>query len=288
MSFVSRSGAPGWICAVTVARARSASASASESMSPGPSTRWSIAAAIRSPLCGSRSGVALDRRQRLVCHELGLEHDAQRLIDRLDLIKDRGDRPLDERHEADGADPHYLPGGRAPLDVAGERPGPHVEHPLVAAKLAVADVEGLVLDQEPDQLAVRRVDDHLARLRVAEARLGIREWPALVEAVQVRAGKPERLPLVEVRPQADVPVGEREHRLRLREHIEVERLLAHRPRRDLEGAVPDHRSSSSARSSTTTSAPCSKSAFAWPTRSTPTTMPKSPARPASTPASASS
>ena len=36
------------------------------------------------------------------------------------------------------------------------------------------------------------------------------------------------------------------------------------------------------------SAPCASSASRWPTRSTPTTKPKAPARPAATPASASS
>ena len=48
------------------------------------------------------------------------------------------------------------------------------------------------------------------------------------------------------------------------------------------------RSSSSARSETTMSAPCSRRALAWSDLFTPTTKPKPPARPASTPASASS
>ena len=49
-----------------------------------------------------------------------------------------------------------------------------------------------------------------------------------------------------------------------------------------------HDQSSSARSPTTTLAPFARSASAWPTRSTPKTTPKRPARPACTPASASS
>ena len=69
----------------------------------------------------------------------------------------------------------------------------------------------------------------------------------------------------------------------------MELALADRPRLDREHVGADHgRSSSSERSCTTTSAPCARSASAWPVRSTPTTQPKCPARPASTPASASS
>src|SRR5262249_3149783 len=97
----------------------------------------------------------------------------------------------------------------------------------------------------------------------------------------------ERLGFVEFPAQADVAVREREHRLRLREHVEIEVRLAHRPRLDRERRMRDHASNSD-RSSTTMSAPCSRRAAAWPARSTPTTYPKPPARPALTPASASS
>ena len=99
-------------------------------------------------------------------------------------------------------------------------------------QLAVADVERLVVDQQPDELAVGGVDDGLAVLRVAVAGLGVRQRARLVEAVEVGAGQPERLALVEVAAQADVAVGEREDRLRLREHVEVEDVLGDRPRLD--------------------------------------------------------
>ena len=51
------------------------------------------------------------------------------------------------------------PGGRDPLDAAAQDPGAEVEHPLVAAQLAVAHVERLVVDEQPDQLAVGDVDE---------------------------------------------------------------------------------------------------------------------------------
>ena len=78
---------------------------------------------------------------------------------------------------------------------------------------AVAQVERLVVDQQPDQLAVGDVDDRLAGLGVAVAGLGVRQRAQLVERVQVGAGQAVRLALVQVAAQADVPVGQGEHRL---------------------------------------------------------------------------
>jgi phosphoglycolate phosphatase-like HAD superfamily hydrolase len=73
------------------------------------------------------------------------------------------------------------------------------------------------------------------------------------------------------RESAQVPVGEGEDRLALGQHVQVQLLLAHGPRLGGVGVVSDHDEISSARSCTTTSAPCSRRACAWPDRSTPTT-----------------
>src|SRR5262249_32648141 len=122
---------------------------------------------------------------------------------------------------------------------------------------------------------------------------------------EVRAGKHVRLALVEVAAQADVPVRQREQRLALGQQVQVEMRLAQLPGVYRVRPLPDH--SRSSRSLTTMSAPWTSSA-PWVRehatacgvsgaraspgssldRSTPTTHPKAPARPASTPASASS
>src|SRR5262249_35786129 len=179
--------------------------------------------------------------------------------------------------------------GGDPFGAAAQHTGTEVQHPLMRAQRAVADVEGLVVQEQPDQLAVGDVDDGLPGLRQAVDRLGGGEGGVLGDAGGVAARQAARLPLVEVAPPADVPVGQREHRFRLRQHVQVQRLLAQAPWFHVEHRVLDHgRSSNSARSATTRSAPCSRSASACPTRSTPTTNPNWPARPAATPASASS
>src|SRR5271168_284397 len=159
------------------------------------------------------------------------------------------------------------------MRVSLQRAGPQVKHPLVAQQLAVANVERLVVDQQAQDLAIGDVDDGLSGLRVAVARFGVGQRPDFVERVQIRAGQAVRLAFVEVAANSDVPVGQREQRLRLRQHVEVQMGLAELPGFDGEGVIRDHRRaySRSPRSVTTTSAPWLRNSSAWPTRSTPTT-----------------
>src|SRR5262249_34823937 len=130
--------------------------------------------------------------------------------------------------------------GRLPLELSPKDAVAKVELPLVASKDAVPDVEGLVVDQEADDLAVGDVDHDLTGLRVAVAALRIGQRADLVEAVQIRPGEGVRLPLVEVPSEADVPVGESEERLRLRQHLDHELGLTKSPGLDGECGVRDH------------------------------------------------
>ena len=86
---------------------------------------------------------------------------------------------------------------------------------------AVPDVERLVVDEQPDDLAVGHVDDGLPDVGEAVARLRVRQRPVLVQRVQVRARQAVRLALVQVAAQPDVPVGQGEDRLALREQVQV-------------------------------------------------------------------
>ena len=65
-------------------------------------------------------------------------------------------------------------------------------------EVAVPDVEGFVIDQESQDLAIGDVDDRLAVLGVTETRLGIRQRSRLVERVELRTRNTERLALVEI------------------------------------------------------------------------------------------
>jgi hypothetical protein len=81
----------------------------------------------------------------------------------------------------------------------------------VASQRTKTDVEGLVVDQQPDDLAVGDVDEHLARFRVAIARLRIGQRARFVEAVEVGAGEAIGLALVQVRAQPNVAVAQGKH-----------------------------------------------------------------------------
>ena len=213
--------------------------------------------------------VVVARPVALVGEQARVDGDAQRLVDGLDLVGDGRDRARVEGHEPARRHLDRHAALRAPVQRARQRAGAEVELALVVVQVPAVDVQRLVLDQQPDELAVGHVDHALAVLRVAVGALAVAQRDRLVEAVEIGAAEGARLALVEVAAQAQVAVGDGEERLGLGQEVEVELGLAQAPGLGRVGVVVDH--SSSPRSSTTTSAPCCLSASAWPTRSTPTT-----------------
>ncbi len=189
---------------------------------------------------GGRAWVAAAVRHLLVGHQLGLGHQPDLALDRFHRVGDGGDGPLGQRHHPGRGDPDPRTRGRGPVRVPGQRACPQVEHAIVRVQRAVADVERLIVDQQPDQLAVGDVDGRLTRLGVAVARLGVRQRALLEERVQVRAGQAVRLSLVQVAAQPDVPVGEGKDRLALGEQIHVEPGLLQTPRLNPVCALLDH------------------------------------------------
>src|SRR6516164_6847345 len=105
---------------------------------------------------------------------------------------------------------------------------------------AVSHVEGLVVDQEAENLAVSDVDHGLAGLGIAVSRLRIRQRPDLIKAVQERARRKGRFTLFEVATQPDVPIGESEDRFRLPEQVKMQLALGNAPRVDGEDVRADH------------------------------------------------
>jgi hypothetical protein len=134
---------------------------------------------------GRHPGVAAREREGLIGHQFGLDHHPHTGLERLDLVGDGGHRALDQRHEARRAHADTTAVRRHPLDDALQEAGPEVQKALVGTYLAVADVEGLVVDEEADQLAVGDVDHRLPVFGVAETRLGVGQRAGLVDAVEV-------------------------------------------------------------------------------------------------------
>ena len=164
---------------------------------------------------GRHPRVGRGLRLVLVGDQFGLHGHPDEFADRLDDVLDGGDTAVGQRHQPGGRHLDLLARRRAPVRVAGQRPGPQVETPLVGDQFAVPDVERLVLDEQANDLAVGDVDDGLAGLRIAVAGLGVGQRPDFVEGVQIGAGQAVRLALVEVAAQPDVPVGQGEQRFRL-------------------------------------------------------------------------
>ena len=86
--------------------------------------------------CRRRARIARHRGGRLVGDQLGLHHHRQTAVERLDLVGDRGDGSLHERHEPGRADPDAALGRRDPLRGPPQHAGAQVEHALVACGAA--------------------------------------------------------------------------------------------------------------------------------------------------------
>jgi hypothetical protein len=82
-------------------------------------------------------------------------------------------------------DPDRAPRGRAPVRGSSQGSSAKIEHPVVDEQLAVTNVKGLVIDEQPDELAVGHVDERLTRLRGAVLALGLRQRTQLIKAVEI-------------------------------------------------------------------------------------------------------
>ena len=177
---------------------------------------------------------------RLVGDQLRLDHQLDLPIDRLDLVEHGRQRAVSQGHQTSRAHADGAVRGRLPFGGARQEAGLEVEHSLVGDELAVADIERLIFDKQPDDLAVGYVDQRLSRLGIAVRGLGVGEGHLLEDRVQICARGGVRLAFVEVGAPSDVSVGEREDRLGLAEPVEVQPCLADVPWLACEVVLLDH------------------------------------------------
>ena len=119
-------------------------------------------------------------------------------------------------------------------------PGPEIQHPLVCPKHPVTHVERLVIHQQPDHLAVGDIDHRLPRLRQAVRASAEGKGRSSYTPFRYEPGSPCGSPFVQVPPPADVTVRQREHRLTLGEHLQVQAGLAQAPRLNRKPRMLDH------------------------------------------------
>ncbi len=101
---------------------------------------------------------------RLIGHEVRLERHADGLLERFDLVFDGSQVAVGEGNEALAAHRDGTSRLGPPADLAMQYSGPQIEEPLVCLEVAAMYVEGLVLDQQPDHLAIGHRHDFLAVL----------------------------------------------------------------------------------------------------------------------------
>jgi len=178
----------------------------------------------------------------LVGDELRLDDHLHRVLKRLDLIHHRRDRTLREQDHPRRGNANQAPRRRNPLRHTPQHPGPQAEHTLVPAQLAVPDIERLILDQQPDDLAIRDAHHRLPILGITIPSLRTRQRPRLIQPSEIDPRQPKRLPLVEVRPHPHVPIGEREHQLCLHQEPKIKRSHVNRPPLNHKPRVLDHAS----------------------------------------------
>jgi hypothetical protein len=102
----------------------------------------------------------------------------------------------------------------------------------VGEQLAITNVEGLIIDEQSDQLAIGCVDQCLTRLRSAVLALGFQERTQLIETVEIRSRQSMWLAFVEISAHTDVTVGKSEQRLSLGQDFEIQSSFMKPPRLD--------------------------------------------------------
>ena len=65
-------------------------------------------------------------------------------------------------------------------------------------QVAVTNIKRLVIDEQPDKLAIGHVDQRLARLRCPVLALGFQQRTQLVETIEIRSWQPMWLAFVEI------------------------------------------------------------------------------------------
>ena len=162
---------------------------------------------------------------RLFSHHLRRDHDGGGRVEKRHTVGDGGDVPVGEGDQTPGRDQHLLACRRLPQDLAVERPGLHVEPSLVAQQVRIGQPEGLVVDEELDDLAVGHAEDGLAGFREAIGVFGIYDRPGFIEPIDEGAVFGIGAAFLRTSAHAEVSVAERQHRFQLGQEFGVKVLF---------------------------------------------------------------
>jgi len=200
-----------------------------------------------------------------------------------------------ERDHPGGVHDHGLAARGPPRQAAPQDPISEIQGAAELRQVGLGQAERLTVHADQQALGVGHVDDRLPRPGESERLLGVMDRPRLVEAVEEGAvAVGVGVPLLVIAAEAEVAVPDGEHsldRAPVRPVVTgfADSPLLHRHPGAVDGICGSvGHGSNSSRSATTRSAPSSIRVCAPTPRSTPTTRPNAPARPAWTPETASS
>ena len=120
--------------------------------------------------------------------------------------------PIDQGHQTPGCDQHLFTGRRLPEDLAVERPGLHVEPPVVTYQVCIGQPKGLVVDKKLDDLAVGHAEDGLVSLCKPISVFRVHDRADLIKPVDQSGVFGVGAAFLGTPAHAEVSVAERRHR----------------------------------------------------------------------------
>src|SRR5271166_2174500 len=154
------------------------------------------------------------------CH-FRRDHKGGRGVKQCHTVGDGGHMPIGERDQTPGCDQYLFAGRRLPEDLPIERPGFHVEPPVVAQEVCIGQPEGLVVGEELDDLAVGYAEDGLAGFREAISVFRVHDRAGFIKPIDQSAVFGVRAAFFRAPAHAEVSVAERQHRLQLGQEFGV-------------------------------------------------------------------
>src|SRR6516165_6695600 len=146
---------------------------------------------------------------------------------------------MGEGDQTPGCDQHLFACRRLPEDLTVERPGPHVEAPVVTQEVCIGEPEGLVVDEELDDFAVGHAENGLASFREAIRFFCVYDRPGFIESIDEGGVFGVGTAFLGAPAHAEVSVAEREHRFELRQELGVKWLGSWESARAFKGIICD-------------------------------------------------
>src|SRR5271167_4085056 len=129
--------------------------------------------------------------------------------------------PIGKGNQTPGCDQHLFTGRRLPEDFPVERPGPHVEPPIVTHEVCIGQPKGLVVNEELDDLAVGYAEDGLVSFRKAVSVFWVHDRAGFIKPIDQSAVFGIGTAFLRAPAHTEVSVAERQHRFQLGQEFGV-------------------------------------------------------------------